>query len=454
MDNFERRGWICDGSGRTGGRESEYGRAPEVASDFVLYWASMAGVRALYAPGSGVRLRDGQAVNHFPNSAELVRKDMLVKNLKRYRRQLSQAGTPCPEIVPLTFYLPQDYGMLAEAFKRRPSKPWIAKPVGRAQGRGIFLVTRLSQLRQFRGGSTAASRLAASAGAAAASTAGGASSPSARSDASSGAGGGAASAAAFASDMYVLSRYIDRPLLIGGRKFDLRLYCLVTSFSPLRAYIHRQGFARFCAVPYSSSRADLADAAMHLTNVSVQKHTDEYSAVHGGKWGLDRLALYVEATRGRAATAALFRDIREIVRHSLLAVQPRMAPETRAFELYGYDVIIDGALRPWLVEVNASPSLSATTPDDLAMKSAVISDTMDVVVRDLRLLPTKGRQASRGGAAGGKWAAHVCHPSDVTAPPGSPLGGFESLIDESRGFGCGFWSPPSSSESVTAPADA
>ncbi|KAA0158399.1 hypothetical protein FNF31_05468 [Cafeteria roenbergensis] len=196
--------------------------------------------------------------------------------------------------------------------------------------------------------------------------------------------------------MYVLSRYIDRPLLIGGRKFDLRLYCLVTSFSPLRAYIHRQGFARFCAVPYSSSRADLADAAMHLTNVSVQKHTDEYSAVHGGKWGLDRLALYVEATRGRG-----------------------------------------GALRA----VNASPSLSATTPDDLAMKSAVISDTMDVVVRDLRLLPTKGRQASRGGAAGGRWAAHVCHPSDVTAPPGSPLGGFESLIDESRGFGCGFWSP-------------
>ncbi|CAE7733662.1 Ttll1, partial [Symbiodinium sp. KB8] len=116
------------------------------------------------------------------------------------------------------------------------------------------------------------------------------------------------------------------------------------------------------------------------------KHTDEYSAVHGGKWGLDRLALYVEATRGRAATAALFRDIREIVRHSLLAVQPRMAPETRAFELYGYDVIIDGALRPWLVEVNASPSLSATTPDDLAMKSAVISDTMDVVVRDLQRL--------------------------------------------------------------------
>ena len=74
--------------------------------------------------------------------------------------------------------------------------------------------------------------------------------------------------------MYVLSRYIDRPLLVGGRKFDLRLYCLVTSFSPLRAYIHRQGFARFCAVPYSSSRADLADAAMHLTNVSVQVRDD------------------------------------------------------------------------------------------------------------------------------------------------------------------------------------
>ena len=37
-------------------------------------------------------------------------------------------------------------------------------------------------------------------------------------------------------DKWVISRYIDNPHLVGGKKYDLRLYVLVTSFRPLRAY--------------------------------------------------------------------------------------------------------------------------------------------------------------------------------------------------------------------------
>ena len=49
------------------------------------------------------------------------------------------------------------------------------------------------------------------------------------------------------------------------------------------------------------------------------------------------------------------------------------------FELYGYDVLIDANLRPWLIEVNASPSLSTTTEPDRVMKSALLRDVFAVV---------------------------------------------------------------------------
>ena len=45
-------------------------------------------------------------------------------------------------------------------------------------------------------------------------------------------------------DSYVISRYVENPLLIGSKKFDLRLYVLVTSWRPLIAYKYSQGFCR------------------------------------------------------------------------------------------------------------------------------------------------------------------------------------------------------------------
>ncbi len=50
------------------------------------------------------------------------------------------------------------------------------------------------------------------------------------------------------------------------------------------------------------------------------------------------------------------------------------------FELYGFDILIDKNLRPWLIEVNASPSLVHTTKHDFVLKKNIINDLLNVLI--------------------------------------------------------------------------
>ena len=74
--------------------------------------------------------------------------------------------------------------------------------------------------------------------------------------------------------------------------------------------------------------------------------------------------------------------------YSLLSVQKVMIHDKHCFELYGYDILIDDALKPWLVEVNASPSLTADTPQDYELKFGLLDDVYSVTLSTLTLTLT------------------------------------------------------------------
>ncbi|KAH8023063.1 hypothetical protein HPB51_010847 [Rhipicephalus microplus] len=154
----------------------------------------------------------------------------------------------------------------------------------------------------------------------------------------------------------------------------------------LSAHRYRKGFCRFCQLHYRTKGLD--NPFVHLTNVSVQRHGGRYNQSHGGKWSLSSLEMFLRGTRGSASAARLRQDLKNLVAHSLTAVAPSMMSDRHCFELYGYDVLLDEQLRPWLLEVNASPSLTASTRADALLKQALVDDV-------LRLVAPSGKPPAR-----------------------------------------------------------
>ena len=148
----------------------------------------------------------------------------------------------------------------------------------------------------------------------------------------------------------------------------------------MRVNSNSGGFARFCTEKYTPDVAELDNMMVHLTNVAIQKDGKDYNESHGGKWSIKNLKFYLEMTRGKDPTDKCFDGIRNIVYVSLKAVQGVIINDKHCFEVYGFDVLIDDYLKPWLIEVNASPSLSCSTEIDRVLKLGVIADTFHVVV--------------------------------------------------------------------------
>ncbi|XP_055891747.1 probable tubulin polyglutamylase TTLL9 isoform X4 [Biomphalaria glabrata] len=302
-------------------------------------------------------LEDQVRINHFRNHYELTRKNLMVKNLKRLRRQLERdsgklEAQKC-DFYPATFELPSEYHIFVDEFRRNPGTIWIMKPIARSQGKGIFLFKRLKDITDWKRGVEYQPQLQVT------------------------------DASTAPIETYVVQRYIENPYLIGGRKFDIRVYVLVTSYNPLKAYLYRSGFARFANNRYSLDTID--DNYIHLTNVAIQKTAPDYDPEKGCKWSTQQLRMYLTAKHGQSKVNTLFQQMTNIFILSLQSCQRVIINDKHCFELYGYDILIDSNLKPWLIEINASPSLTASNQEDYDLKFGLLNDVLNVLDLENRL---------------------------------------------------------------------
>ncbi|CAG5129510.1 unnamed protein product, partial [Candidula unifasciata] len=303
------------------------------STEYNLLWCS-----SHLKPSTLRFMADFQKINHFPRSCELTRKDRLFRNIQRM--QLMK-GHRHFDFIPASYVLPGDYHEFYAHFQKNKGL-YIVKPVASSQGRGVFLVSHPEQVPL--------------------------------------------------DEHVIVSKYISAPLVIDGFKFDVRCYVAVTSYDPLVIYMYEEGLTRFATVKYEKDMKYLRNQCMHLTNYSVNKRSQYYVRNadadienFGNKWSMSAMLRHLRST-GKD-TAALMMQIENIVIKTILSAESSIVAACNmhqpfrgnCFELYGFDILIDEHLKPWVLEVNFSPSLACDTPLDLKIKSNMLCDLFSLV---------------------------------------------------------------------------
>ncbi|XP_048734056.1 tubulin polyglutamylase TTLL5-like isoform X6 [Ostrea edulis] len=302
------------------------------SSDFNIIWTG-----GHLKPFTLRSLTEFQRVNHFPRSYEITRKDRLFKNIQRMQQI---KGVKHFDFIPQSYILPSEYQDFCAAFLREKGL-WIVKPVASSRGRGVFLCNHPDQVPL--------------------------------------------------DENLIVCKYISNPLLIDGFKFDIRLYVCVTSYDPLCIYLFEEGLTRFATVRYEKSNRHIRNQCMHLTNYSVNKKSDDYVKNddpdvedYGNKWSLGAFLRYIRS-RGRD-TAALMMRIEDVIIKTIVSVEVPVATACKmfmpfrgnCFELYGFDILVDDNLKPWVLEVNLSPSLACDSPLDSKIKTNMMCDVFSL----------------------------------------------------------------------------
>ena len=279
------------------------------------------------------RKLQGRRFNHLPGVTALGHKDGLHRTLSAAARRRAARGAALDfEFVPPTFLVPEEEAELRALAARSPSTVWIEKPRARARGEGVRVLAGLRQAK--RDGST------------------------------------------------LVQEYQSRPHLLDGYKYSLRFYVLLTSLLPLAAWIFDDGFVKLASRPFSLEGDARKDRFRHVlvhdteTPVSSRNTTHRAYRERLNAAGVDVARLWRRIHLLAARTVAAGQG-------PLVAVLRRDQLSQRGcFELFGFDVMIDADLRPQLIEINLTPSLSVHA-DASSPRAQEESELKTRLVRDL-----------------------------------------------------------------------
>ncbi|CAL8306416.1 unnamed protein product [Gadus morhua 'NCC'] len=333
-------------------------------TDYKLKWCEIKS-RANYH-----HFREGhQLLYQIPNNTVLTSKIGLLSSLRAFERVSTKVNfqglrrLKMEQFFPDTFRL--DLSEEREAFFAQQNGVedghqgacvWICKPTGMNQGKGIFLLKTPEDVAGLR------LRL--------------------QQQQSSKSNRGRANIRS--PQAHIAQRYVNNPLLLEGRKFDVRSYLLIACTDPYIVFF-RHGYARLTCDPYDPRSNNLT---AHLTNQYMQKKNPMYSVLKEDTvWSMEKLNDYVNDTYSVAKglprdwiTGDFTSSMKQIMFQCFLAVKSKLDRKLGLFDLLGCDFLIDEEFKVWLLEMNCNPALTTNCGVLQDVVPSMLGETLDITL--------------------------------------------------------------------------
>lgn len=180
----------------------------------------------------------------------------------------------------------------------------------------------------------------------------------------------------------VIQKYLEKPFLYNGRKFDIRIWVLLTN--NLSVYYFKEGHLKACSVKYNPN--DL-DNFIHFTNYSVQKKCKEFAKFEiGNEISFKTFQNYLNSIgTNKTIKDDILPQIKEIITLSMKSVKYKIniSGKKYCYEVFGYDFILDSNLKVYLLEVNTNPGLEESSPLIKQLVPRMVEDSLELTFNDL-----------------------------------------------------------------------
>lgn len=182
---------------------------------------------------------------------------------------------------------------------------------------------------------------------------------------------------------FIIQKYIERPLLYLSRKFDIRVWVLITQRGSY--YYFPASYVRLSGHQYDPEFKEIENNFIHLTNNAIQKH-DGLCYGKGEEANIISLAQLIDHFKKEDSSvdwnSIFFNQIKKRIKQTLKGTWDRLDPSRKgySFQLLGFDFMIDEALHCWLIEVNNNPCLDECNSLLRRLIPRMLHDTLKLTV--------------------------------------------------------------------------